>query len=189
MPLSKPAARKHLHTRRIVCEGFRRDDGLWDIEAHLTDVKSYAFANQDRGGEIRAGEPVHGMHLRMTIDLDFEIHGMEAFTEYSPYHACARAGAVMSRLVGLRIGPGWMRRVRGLAGGTAGCTHLLELLPVMATTAYQTLHFALEQRDREREQRPRPRIIDTCLALASDGPVVQRQWPEFHVAREDEPES
>ncbi|NCX72859.1 MAG: DUF2889 domain-containing protein, partial [Betaproteobacteria bacterium] len=36
---SKPAARKLMHRRFIESQGFRRDDGLWDIEATLTDIK------------------------------------------------------------------------------------------------------------------------------------------------------
>ena len=40
MPLSAPAApRRRLHTRRITFEGFQREDGLFDIDARLTDVK------------------------------------------------------------------------------------------------------------------------------------------------------
>ena len=35
MPLSKPAPRKHIHTREIKCLGFEREDGLWDIEGRL----------------------------------------------------------------------------------------------------------------------------------------------------------
>lgn len=188
MLLSKPVEREHLHTRTITCKGFKRSDGLWDIEAHLTDTKTYSFENRERGGEIRAGEPVHGMRVRMTIDLDFTIHGMEAATEYSPYRICGDAAEGMKRLVGLRIGPGWMRKVKQQIGGTSGCTHLLELLPVLATTAYQTLHFALEERESRKPSRPRPAIIDTCHALASDGPVVKRQWPAFYSSGEDESE-
>jgi len=30
-----------MHRRQIDCRGYRREDGLWNIEAHLTDVKSY----------------------------------------------------------------------------------------------------------------------------------------------------
>ncbi len=38
MPLSPPAAsREHIHTRVVECRGYRRDDGLWDIEGHITD--------------------------------------------------------------------------------------------------------------------------------------------------------
>ena len=48
MPLTPPADRKPMHTRRIRCEGFSRADGLWDIEAHLIDTKPYDMPNADR---------------------------------------------------------------------------------------------------------------------------------------------
>src|SRR5574340_319824 len=57
MPLSKPANRELLHQRDITVRGYQRPDGLLDIEAHLTDTKSYSFPNEDRG-EIPAGEPL-----------------------------------------------------------------------------------------------------------------------------------
>jgi len=38
MPLSTAVERKHLHTRTIRYDAFERDDGLWDIEAHLVMV-------------------------------------------------------------------------------------------------------------------------------------------------------
>ena len=40
MPLSPPVSRSPVHTRRIECRSYRRDDGLFDIEGHLTDRKS-----------------------------------------------------------------------------------------------------------------------------------------------------
>ncbi len=49
MPLSPPAPREPIHPRHVVCSGFRRADGLWDIEGHLTDVKSYDFDSRSRG--------------------------------------------------------------------------------------------------------------------------------------------
>ena len=42
MPLPAPAPRKHLHTRTIKCEGYEREDGLYDIEAQIVDQKAYA---------------------------------------------------------------------------------------------------------------------------------------------------
>ena len=54
MPLSTPTEREHLHSRQIGLMGYRRNDGLWDIEGHLTDVKTYGFKNEFRG-EIAAG--------------------------------------------------------------------------------------------------------------------------------------
>ena len=49
-----------LHSRDIILRGYRRADGLYDIEAQLTDTKSYGSANRDRG-YIQAGEPVHAL--------------------------------------------------------------------------------------------------------------------------------
>ena len=186
MPLSKPAEREHFHTRRITCEGFKRADGLWDIEAHLSDVKTYGFPNRDRGGRIEAGEPVHDMYIRVTLDLGFQIHDIEAVSEQTPFHTCREVTGDMRQLIGLSIGPGWMRKVRARVGGPKGCTHLLELLAPIATTAYQLMHGALEERAKSRPSRSRPGIIDTCHALASDSPVVRIQWPEFYTGKDDE---
>ena len=66
MPLSPPTARKLLHTRTVSCHGYQRDDGLWDIEGHLVDGKTYGFDNDHRG-VVNAGEPVHEMWLRLSI--------------------------------------------------------------------------------------------------------------------------
>ena len=46
MPLPDPVPREPLHTRRVECRGYRRADGLWDIEGHLVDTKAYPFANE-----------------------------------------------------------------------------------------------------------------------------------------------
>ncbi|MES9904159.1 MAG: DUF2889 domain-containing protein [Sedimenticola sp.] len=180
MPLPKPVEREHLHTRRIQCEGFRRSDGLWDIEARLVDDKTYGFSNQDRGGRIEAGEAVHDMSLRITLDLDFVIQDLAATSDATPYIVCGEVAAGMERLIGLRVKPGWMREVRTRVGKTLGCTHLIELLGPLATTAYQTMHWALEERENSRSSRTKPAIIDTCHALAGDGPIVKRTWPDFY---------
>ncbi|MEY4060244.1 MAG: hypothetical protein RL551_1502, partial [Pseudomonadota bacterium] len=41
--LSTPASRNPLHTREITFQGYAREDGLWDIEAHLRDFKFHPF--------------------------------------------------------------------------------------------------------------------------------------------------
>lgn len=181
MPLSSPAARKHVHTRTIECRGYHRDDGLWDIEAHLVDTKTYSFENRWRG-TVAPGTPVHEMWLRLTIDEDMVVQEAEAATDNAPFSICGQIAPAYSALKGLRIGPGWTARVRGLLGGTKGCTHLVELLGPMATVAYQTL---VGRRRREKaeagaEPKRRPRIIDSCHAWASDGPVVREELPEFY---------
>jgi hypothetical protein len=182
MPLSEASERELLHLRRIECRGYRRADGLWDIEGHLVDTKTYSWRSEDRG-EVKPGEPLHEMSLRLTIDEDLLIHAAEAASDHYPFRLCPEVAPNFAALKGVRIGPGWRRRVRELFGGTHGCTHLVELLAPVATTAYQTVFAARERRERERGERKRPAQIDTCHALASDGEVVKRYWPAFYTGR------
>jgi hypothetical protein len=185
MPLPAPAPRELLHTRQIECQGFHRNDGLWDIEAHMTDRKSYSFPSHEHG-EVVAGTPFHDMWVRVTLDDSFLIRAIEAVTDASPYRLCPAITPNFQRLVGLRIGPGFNRKVKELTGGVEGCTHLVELMGPLATTAFQTIFSAKHREERERAEsapeqpRKRPRLIDTCHALASDSPVTKRTWPEFY---------
>ncbi len=182
MPLSPPAARTLLHQRDIVCRGYRRDDGLWDIEARLIDTKTYDFDNADRGGRIRAGDPLHEMMVRVTIDDDFLIRQAEAATLAGPFSPCADIAPAFAELAGLRIAKGFVAEVRQRFGGVRGCTHIVEMFGPIATTAYQTLSAARERKAAADPDRKRPGVIDQCHALSADGPVVARLWPRFSTA-------
>src|SRR5262249_9676601 len=144
---SPPAPRERMHTRRISIDGYLRDDGLWDIEAHLTDEKSYAFDNEWRG-RIEPGMKVHDMWIRLTVDDGRVIHDVEGTSDVGPYRICPDVAPNFQVLKGIKIGPGWFRRVKELLGGTRGCTHLVELLGPMATVVYQTQTENLLQRKR-----------------------------------------
>lgn len=182
MPLSPPADRELLHTRRIELNGYRRADGLYDIEARIVDTKSYAFSNHDRG-EVLPGIPLHEMLARMTLDEDMTITAFEAVTEYGPYAICPSAAPNFARLAGLKVGRGFIKAANERVGGVHGCTHLRELLAQMGTVAFQTLYAVRMKRDHAPnavETAQRPIMLGTCLAYAPDSPVVQRQWPAHY---------
>lgn len=185
MPLSASADRAHIHTRTVDCRGYRRADGLWDVEGHMTDIKAYPFTNDFRG-TITPGEPLHDMWLRVTVDDALTILAVEAVTDNGPYHLCGDITPNFQRLVGLAIRPGFTRKVRERLGGVHGCTHLVELLGPMATTAFQTIFPILtrEKSERAKEdgngEKRRPALLNSCHAYASDGEIVKRYWPEFH---------
>jgi len=182
MPLSKPTNRNHLHSREIQCRGFKRDDGLWDIEGSIIDTKTYSFNNIDRGS-VGAGEPVHYMAIRLTLDDGLLIHAAEAVTEASPYRICGNITPTFERLKGLTIGAGWRKEVMRLMGGVIGCTHLRDLLiGPLAVTAMQTV-IAAHKRRHSADETTKPPIIDSCYAYATDGPIVERQWPQHHVGK------
>jgi len=180
MPLSKPDPRSHVHTRNIQCQGYKRDDGLWDIEGMMIDTKAYSFENADRG-TISSGEPIHKMWLRLTVDDDLLIHAVEAVTDAAPFNMCGGITSAFQALKGLAIGPGWRRAVLQRLGGTKGCTHLTDMLMgPLAVVAYQTVRPPREKPAADGSERKKPAILDTCHAFASDGQVVKRRWPEFY---------
>ena len=182
MPLPEPAARKLLHTREIICHGYLREDGLWDIEAHLTDVKTYGFDSRDRT-RVEAGEPIHGMWLRLTLDDEFVIHDVAAAMDYTPFRICDQIAPAHKKLIGEKIGTGWNKRVRELLGGTHGCTHMREMLGRMATVAIQTM-FGKKRTDGSEidHEAPgrKPFVIDGCFSWASDGPIVEEEYPDWY---------
>ena len=185
MPLSPASQRQHIHTRQVRCYGYRRDDGLWDIEGHLVDTKTYAFGSDYRG-QVEAGDPVHEMWVRLTVDDNLIVRRVEAVTDKSPFPVCPAIAPNFARLEGLSIRPGFLSKVRDRLGGIDGCTHLVELMGPIATTAYQTIYpyrRRLAQMSDDAPPRPpkeRPRLIDTCHAFRSDGEIVERLWPDYY---------
>lgn len=185
MPLSSPAPREHCHTRRIETRGFRRADGLWDIEAHLVDTKPHEFPRED--GSMRPPEDaIHDMWIRITLDDDMVIQGCEAAMEANPFPVCSDIAPNVQRLAGIRIGKGWMAEVHRRLGGVQGCTHLRELLPQMATTAFQTM-FGVQMKEsrdaglgRPKPNEGRPRHLNACYAFREDGDVVREVFPDYY---------
>jgi hypothetical protein len=165
-----------LHTRRIAIHGYQRRDGLIDVEAELTDTKPYDFGNEDRA-HIPAGEPLHGMAMRLTLDDALTIVACEASMDWTPYTICPGVAPNFAALAGLQVKPGFLRAAMGRVAGTAGCTHLRELLQQIATTAFQTA-YSLRMK-RGLEPGSSPGLVGTCYAYAEDSPVVRRRWPDL----------
>jgi len=175
MPLPQGGARKRMHRRQITCDGYKREDGLWDIDAHIVDTKPFAFDNDYRG-VIEPGDPLHDMWIRLTVDDELLVHDCIAVTNSSPHRICGDITPVFKNLIGERIGPGWTRRVKELVGGVNGCTHLADLIGPATTTAFQSMagHKRLDNYDPD----TKPFFIDGCHAWRSDGPQVAHYFPD-----------
>jgi hypothetical protein len=181
MPISKPARRKLQHTREIYCRGYARADGLWDIEGTLVDSKTYDFKNTDRD-YISAGEALHDMTIRLTVDENLKVHEAEASTDASPYTMCPDITSAYSCLKGLSIKPGWRRAVRERLGGANGCTHLTDmLLGPLAVAAFHTVSAATRKNSESEDiVTSTPALLNTCHTYANTSPIVKRTWPEFY---------
>ena len=179
MPLSpSTAARKRIHTRHITLEGWKRDDGLWDIEGRLTDVKDHDYTLGS--GVRRTGEAVHDMAVRITIDKHFSIVAAEASSDAVPYPGgCDTIAPVYQQLVGLNLMRDFRRRVGELFGSVKGCSHITELLMVLPAVAFQT--FASDMTETEGyDQSIKPFPLDKCHALETTTESVKLYYPLWY---------
>ncbi|MFM0505594.1 DUF2889 domain-containing protein [Paraburkholderia caffeinilytica] len=174
---SNLSARRLVHTRRVECMGFERNDGLFDIEGRIRDTKTddsdLLFKT------VPAGSPIHDMRIVVTIDSKLLIHRIEAHTDSAPSRFCTEINDAYASLEGVTIGAGFMKEVKRRLAGPEGCTHLTELLGPIATTAIQTLMGLRKGFPAEGESageasgvQPHP-MIDTCHAWRAGGDVVQ----------------
>jgi hypothetical protein len=172
--------REEMHLRRIEMRGYRRPDGLFEIEALLTDAKPHDFEHPEHDRAVPANEPIHHMGVRLVIDANFTVIDVRTFTAAAPYGACPEGGRALQSLKGLRMTKGWTRAVRERLSGARSCTHLMELLTPMATAAFQALgSLRMHQPDRL-DENGKPVKIDSCYAYAASGALVLRRWPAFH---------
>jgi len=179
VPLSPAEERELLHRRNIDLKAYRRKDGLYDVEGHIIDVKPFTHHLID--SHRAAGEPVHDMWLRLTIDRQLVVQSAEAKLDVGAHNICPLVAPNFGALEGAQIGPGWNRIVRERVGRGKGCTHLVEMLAQMATAAMQAMW---QERDPtgETDTKPEDRklsdgFINSCFAYRQDSPFVRDHFP------------
>ena len=181
MPLSHPVPRALRHTRAIQVEAYARDDGLWDLDARITDVKQgdTTLASGLRPG----GAPVHDLRLRITINHELTIVDAEAASDAVPYPGfCDTIAPAYKSLVGLSLLHHFRLKLKDRLSGVLGCTHLTELAQILPTAAIQAYASdVIQTRDGlDDDQSPtRPFQIDKCHALRADGPAVAIYYPRW----------
>ena len=178
MPLTPPA-RQLKHTRSITVQAFSRDDGLWDVEARLTDMKT---RDVELAAVVRkVGEPIHDMTLRVTIDTSLRVVAASAISEAVPYPgSCENITPDYGQLVGLNLLNGFYREVRQRLSGVSGCTHLTELASVLPTAAVQAFAGDVFHTDGNADKQPFQ--LDRCHALRTDGAAVREFYPRWYRA-------
>ena len=176
LPNSTPG-RRHLHTRTITIDGYEREDGLFEIEGHLTDVKHFDVnaAHFSR----KAGDPVHDMKLRLTLDGEMNIVDAFAVTDGMPYiDECNKITPDYGeKLKGQKIAAGFRVFLAGLFGKLKGCAHMTELLGSMAPAAIQAMYG--QGRAKVADPNKKPFQLDGCHALDTRGPVVAQFYPRW----------
>jgi hypothetical protein len=182
MPLPDATPRRQIHRRTIEMEAFAREDGLFDVEARLVDRKPFPFVRMSSPEPTPAGEALHDLWIRMTVDGDHVVRDIVASSDVTPWLLCKDATDTLRVLVGERIARGWSAKVKERLRGAASCTHLMEMLLPMATTALQGIRGLHPERARTVDASGVPTKIDTCFAYGRQRQVVKMLWPEHHRA-------
>lgn len=183
--MSTDNEREPVHTRLISCRAFRLKNGFLEIEATLSDQKGQAVPFRSRPA-VGVGEFMHRMSLTLTIDDDFRIRDVRADTEQAPWPMCGGTDAAYRQLIGLRIGPGFNRRMMELLGGIQGCTHVTELVSQAANTYMQASwpdriarQMAVSADPRHWPDKSTVGFVNHCHAWRQDGETLRREYPEL----------
>ncbi len=180
MTLPTAAATRQLkHRRQIDVQVFSRGNGLWEVDATLTDTKTRTAQMTD--GPRPAGTPIHEMLLRLVVNEKMDIVEAGSETRWMPYPpVCAQHGDAYGRLVGLNLMQNFRAALRERLGGVLGCTHITELAQVLPTAVVQGFVGEVIDTRGTAANAKQPFQIDRCHALRSDGPVVQNIYPRWY---------
>ena len=143
------------------------------------------------------------MWMRLSVTEDKLIQSCDAAPAYRPSAICPQAAPNFARLAEMRIQAGFLKAANERVGGPVGCTHLRELLQQIATVAIQTINPARARRQMLAERAAgnsagpdmeeqitaghggAKHILNTCLAYATDSPVVARRWPALYTGKQE----
>jgi hypothetical protein len=102
------------------------------------------------------------------------VRDIEAASDSTPWELCKGAQSTLKVLEGETVGRGWSSMVKPRLRGAASCTHLMEMLIPLATTAVQAIRPIKQLVVDINEQ------ADSCYAFDRNGEVVVKLWPALY---------
>ncbi len=180
LPFSSPA-RTLQHRRGIDIEVYARGDGLWEVDAHLSDIRSRDTPLSS--GICRAGQPIHDLVLRLVVDERFNIVEAGSETRAMPFAGqCDEHDDAYARLVGLNLMQRFRQGLRERVGGVLGCTHITEMAMTLPTAVVQAFAGTVIDTRGDAASSERPFQIDRCHALREGGEAVRIHFPRWYRA-------
>ncbi|MBT4522854.1 MAG: DUF2889 domain-containing protein [Halieaceae bacterium] len=186
MPLPTSHDNEHIHTRSITIDVYKRPDGLMDVDGRIIDVKPFDHKMMD--GFRKAGEPVHDLSLRISLDDSLTVKETVTCMDQGAHDLCPQAEPNFSKLIGLQIGPGWNKKVKSAMSPGLGCTHIIEMLAQMATGAIQACWARKPDEDFNlpppAERQIEDDMLNACYPYRESSPWVKEHFPNNYIAVE-----
>ena len=165
-----------LHTRNIEVTTYYYDEQRMIVEGFLKDDR-FQESHSMTGEKFPSGV-VHHMAIRLLVNCsNLVIEDINVDLISVPREACRETIGCLTPIKGLTITKGFTAKVKKLAGGKKGCTHLVELILAMAPAAVQG-YAAYQSRkpvipDPDRAKMILEFLVNTCLVWRADGPFVE----------------
>ncbi len=168
---------KKLHTRHIEVTTYDYDGQRIIVEGSLRDnrfQKSHVIT-----GETFPSGVIHHMSIRLLVNCsNLLIEDVDVDLKSVPREVCRETIDCLAPIKGLTITRGFTSKVKKLAGGNKGCTHLVELILAMAPSVIQGFGAHQSQKpsnsDSDHSRIILQFLVNTCRVWREDGPVVER---------------
>jgi hypothetical protein len=168
---------KKFHTRNIEVTTYDYDGQRIIVEGVLKDDR-FQETHMMTGEKLPSGV-IHHISIRLLVNCsNLLIEDVDVDLISVPMEACRETIGCLAPIKGLIITRGFTSKVKKIAGGKKGCTHLMELLLAMAPAAIQG-YLAYQQRkpavfDPDRAKMILQYFVNTCRAWREDGSLVGR---------------
>jgi hypothetical protein len=167
---------KKLQTRKIEITTYDYDGQRIIVEGFLKDnrfQKTHTIT-----GETRPRGILHHMYIRLLINCsNLLIEDVDVDLISVPREVCRETINCLAPIKGLTITKGFTLKVKKLAGGNKGCTHLVELLQAMAPAVFQGVGAHRSQKpsafDSDQTKKIVQYLTNTCHGWREDGPFVE----------------
>ena len=157
--------------QRIIVEGILKDDRFQD---------SYLMT-----GEKFPRGTIHHMAIRLLVNCsNIMIEDVDVEMISVPREVCRETVDCLAQIKGLIITKGFTLKIKNIAGGNKGCTHLVELLQAMAPAVFQgfAAHQAQKKTSFNSDQAKLILrfLVNTCHAWREGGPFVEMFKKNLH---------
>lgn len=168
--------KEKLHTRSIEITTYNYDGQRLIVEGFLKDER-FQDSHLVTGESFPAGV-IHHMGIRLLINCSsLVIEDIDVDLISVPRAACLETLECLAPIKGLTITRGFTSKVKKIAGGVRGCTHLVELLLAMAPAVVQGFAAYRSQKpsdfNREETKLIGRYLVNTCHAWREDGPFAE----------------
>ena len=173
-----------LHTRNIEVTIYDYDGQRIIVEGSLKDER-FQKIHTVTGDTIPKGV-IHNMSIRLLVNCsNLLIEDVDVDLISVPREVCRETIECLAPIKGLTVTKGFTLKVKKLAGGSKGCTHLMELLMAMAPAVFQGFAAYQSQKssgfDQDHAKMIAKYLINTCHAWREDGPFVETYKKKFNM--------